>query len=45
MEGESGRHGMGVWGYQVQTSIYGMGEYQGLTIEHRELYLIYSDKP
>ena len=45
MQGVSGRDGMEVRGYQLQTIIYGMGGYQGLTVEHRELYSVYSDKP
>ena len=40
-----GWDGVGVWGYQMQTSIYRMDQYQGPTIEHRELYSIFCDKP
>ena len=36
---------MGVWNYQVQTSIYRKDKHQGLMVQHRELYLISYDKP
>ena len=40
-----GRDGVGVWGQQMQTSIYRMDKQQGPTVQHRELYLISCDKP
>ena len=44
-EGWCQRDGSGVWGQQMQTSIYRMDKQQGATVEHRELYLISWDKP
>ena len=43
--GGSGRDGLGVWGQQMQTSIYRMDKKQGPTVEHRELYSISCNKP
>ena len=38
-------HGSGVWSLQMQTIIYRMDKQQSLTIQHRELYSLSSDKP
>ena len=37
--------GLGVWDYKMQTSIHRMNKQQGPTIEHRELYSIFCNKP
>ena len=34
--GVGGRDGLGVWGWEMQTSIYRMNKQQGPTIQHRE---------
>ena len=40
-----GREVLGVWDSQMQIIIYRMGEQQGPTVEHRELYSTSCDKP
>ena len=46
-KGEEGweRDGLGVWDQQIQTILYRMDKQQGPTVEHRELYSIFYDKP
>ena len=39
------RDGVGVWDQQMQTIIYRMDKQQGPTVQHRELYSIFYDKP
>ena len=42
---DCGRKGLGGWGQQMQTVTYRMNKKQGPTIEDRELYLLFNDKP
>ena len=39
-----GRDGLGVWGQQMQTTIYRMDKQQGPTVLYRELYSVSCDK-
>ena len=39
------REWIGGWGQQMQTITYRMNKKQGPTVQHRELYLLFSDKP
>ena len=36
-EEDQGRDGLGVWGEQMQTTMYRMDKQQGPTVEHRDL--------
>ena len=36
---------LGVWDQQIQTGKYRTDKYQGPSVQHRELYLIFYDKP
>ena len=38
------REGLGVWGQQTETSIYGIDQQQEPTIQHKELYTISCDE-
>ena len=42
--GVGGREGLGVWGQQMQTTVYSMDKQEGPTAQHRELYSIPCDK-
>ena len=43
--GEWERDGLGVWDQQMQTIIHKMEKQQGPTVQYRELYSVYYDKP
>ena len=44
-QGWGERVGVGVWDQQMQTGIYRMDRQQSPTVQHRELYSIFCDKP
>ena len=39
------REGLGAWDQQMKVSIHRMDKQQGPTVQHRELYSIFCDKP
>ena len=45
LRGNGGRDGVGDWGQQMYAFIYRIDKKQGPTVQHRELYSIYYDKP
>ena len=43
--GGRGRDGVGGWGQWMQAIMYGMDKNQHATVQHRELYSAFYDKP
>ena len=44
-EGGRERDGLVIWGWQMQTITFRMDKQQGPAVQHRELYLVFWDKP
>ena len=42
---DQGRDGVGGWGQWMQAIMYGMDKNQHATVQHRELYSAFYDKP